>query len=359
METRYVAGICLERDGATIVVASHAHQDIMGETDPPIEVHAHDYEPWSIGSYSQAEAAIRGLVENVAAAYPLVGSVGVACYGPFVSLTPTDPTDGDYGLVCPLFSDMPFSGWNLHNDIRNMFLSAGFPESIKVTVNTDAHAFTMGEAFAAKNDPNHILVGILVTEGVGAGIVLGRTSLKCALHPEVGLVMSRFDKDDSLKPPPGDRLFSRGVGELANNAAMRDRYAREYEMSKDEVDDTHLTSWRDHHNWEFRAYYLAQLCLSCTAIISPHRIVLATNLDPRGTLLDDTRRFFCKLLEARYDDKEPFIGYPKIDEVNGFITAVSKLPFDPESEEQSSIGLRGAVGVALDAARAKRAQRRR
>lgn len=363
MERRVVAGIYIERTSLTVVVASHQHLDIKHPIGPGLSVEAFDKYEFQNKSQSAAEAALRDAAKDIASAFPKVYSIAVACFGPFVSLMRKSPS---YGKLHPNFGNEPLKGVNVHRLVREELIFSGLPKTIRVTAHTDANAFTVGEAIVGGNERNHVLVGVLATEGVGGGIVRGNSTYQSALHPELGLVMPRFDKDDWMKPTHGDRLFSRSIGELASNRAMRLRYAKEFGMIPKEVTGADLFSyadlvsnadlirWRDTKPWGFRSYYLAQLCFLCAALLTPHQIVVASDLDPSGTLLDDIRINFRHLSNAREGDNQPLIDYKQFRDPPRFIRSISRYSDPKLRDNVPEIALTGAYGCCLLAARVSR-----
>lgn len=62
------------------------------------------------------------------------------------------------------------------------------------------------------------------------------------------------------------------------------------------VKESELASLPDSHEvWDVVAYYLAQLCLAITYIVSPHVIVVSGGIIKRECLLPLTRKHFVKL----------------------------------------------------------------
>jgi hypothetical protein len=351
MKERVVAGLYIERDGVTAVVAFHPHLDILPLIGPSLRVETLDYYPFTNKEKASAEEVLLEATRDIAAAFPEVYSVAVACFGPFVSLMRRST---DYGLLHAEYGSDPFKGTNVYRLVRNELISSGLHTRIKVTTHTDANAFTLGEAVVRKNERNHILVGILATEGVGGGIVRGNSTYQSALHPELGLAMPRFDKDDPMKPPRGDRLFSRSIGELASNYAMRKRYASEFELAPKDVKNSDLEGWRDPKHWNFRSYYLAQLCFFCACFLTPHEIVIASDLDPKGTLVKDVRHFFNELKNARDIDGQPLLDYDEFRQTERFISPITPYSDPVMRDFEPDIGITGAYGACLLAARVSR-----
>ena len=230
-------------------------------------------------------------------------SVAIASYGPFRSLRRTDKEL--FGQVHEKVSHFPLRGFNLSHMFFRGIKESGGNEDAFITVHTDAEACALGEAIARDLPDDHLLHFILVTEGVGLGVISGRSILKSALHSEIGLLHVRFDARDPLKPARGTRLYSKSLSELADNASLR---RRAFHFSDGKVtSDDELELFPDETLWNLRAYYLAQACLASTVTLPPHKIVLGADIDHMNSIGSRaSRQFYAFLDERRIADQPAF-----------------------------------------------------
>lgn len=345
MQKSTVAGIYIERHRATMLGATYDPKDAFSPVGPQLTFTAYDERKWSPKNRDQALSELRLLARDVADKMPEVRSIALAGFGPFVSLKRTDR--GHFGRVHPLFGHEPFKDVRLYHLFAEELSEVGLSRLPLITVHTDANAFAIGEAMARDIPADHVMVSVLVTEGVGGGIVTGRSSFESALHPEMGLLHPRYDKDDKLKPEKSSHLFSHSIADLADNEALRKRCIHEY----GHVDFPNIS---DPKMWEMRAYYISQVCFSCTAILAPHHIVVAADIDPHNRLVPDTRRFFGYFMDNREGRGAPLLDYAELDDTHSFISAPQRLPFAELDGLPTSLALTGAAGMCLAAARVRR-----
>lgn len=341
-----VAGVYVERTGA-LALRAQAHT----RTDGVTELDYVDAEEMSWRSDDPDEAAskLKELCRLVgeSSGDDLAG-IALAGYGPFVSLMRSDP---DFGKLDDTAPHLPFRDQNLARLMRLGLASAGIREPQALRIHTDADACALGEAQARELPDDHLLCYLLVTEGVGLGIVRGRTLHSSALHPEIGMLHVRYDRRDPVKPSKADGvyLYSLSLAEGASNRSIRERLAlpdgKWGELS------SQATGRKEELIEELRAYYLAQGCLACAVILAPHQIVLGADHDPSDRLLEKTANAFGKFLSRRVGDEQPVFRYKQL-EKSGFIAAPTPIP------ALASLGtgprVTGAVGMCVAAARAER-----
>ncbi|KIC50978.1 ROK family protein [Tateyamaria sp. ANG-S1] len=364
MNRKVVAGVYIERDGVTVMCASHDDfllpkintDHVIPRMGPELRVEALDERKWHPKDSDSAIAAVQETVEDIVDAYPDIQSIAVAGFGTFVSLMRSNKEF--YGKVHEKFGHDPFKGINLHNLVRERLLTSNASCSAKVSVHTDAHAYTLGEAINRSNEKNHLLVGILCTEGIGGGIVRGNSTFQSALHPEFGLITPRIHHGDDILKKAGAAddpywAFSRSFGEVASTEAMRQRFAEDANVCYENVSNDDLLKLHERH-WEFRSYYLAQLCFICTSLLAPHGIVVASDLDPNGTLLDEVVGHFDRIAETRELDGQPMLDYEQYRKNPRFVSGLSMYRHDKLKSRKPSIPITGALGACLLAARVSR-----
>jgi predicted NBD/HSP70 family sugar kinase len=342
MNKRIVAGVYIERHQGTIVCLPA--QSGLDDDQAPYEMF--DFENvefeqlhWNPHKPAEAERGLKELANLLSKMESQPTSLAVSCYGPFVSL---DPRHSAYGQVDPERADEPLKGKNLAEIFRPALAKARGDHVGKLLIHTDANACALGEAVARNLPRTHALAFVLVTEGIGAGFVTGRAIHQSALHPEIGLLPVRVHADDPLRPELYEQAYARSANGLADNSALRERAGMMY---RNKV--RYISKISDDSFWDFRAYYLAQLCLAATAIVAPHQIIIACDIDPdKGDLVGRTARRFRRFLQNLQNEGNPVFKYPELDSIQ-FISASTPIPGLPIS---ASIAATGVMGMAYAAA---------
>jgi hypothetical protein len=341
-----VAGVYVERTGALALRAqARTPKDGVTELD---YIDAEEMS-WSPDDPNEATSKLKALCRRIGeASGDDLRGIALAGYGPFVSLMRSDPNFGQLDDTAP---HLPFRDQNLARLMRLGLASAGIREPQAMRVHTDADACALGEAQARDLPADHLLCYLLVTEGVGLGIVRGQTLHTSALHPEIGILHVRYDRRDPLKPSKEDGvyLFGLSLAEGASNLSIRERLALP-ESKWGELSGK-TTARKEEMIEELRAYYLAQACLACTVILAPHQIVLGADHDPSDRLLEKTANAFGKFLSRRVGDRQPVFRYKQL-ERSGFIAAPTPIP--ALAPLGTGPRVTGAVGMCLAAARAER-----
>jgi len=347
MTDNIVAGVYMERNGAMVIRA--AKRDKI----PWPEIEVLDYEDfhWDPNDPQEAEhylAEIGALLVESGAA---LRSVAVASYGPFVSLKRSSPS---YGIVHPKISDRPLRGQNWRELFHEGLVKQGAREDLLIRIHTDSNACALGEAVARDLPRDHVLAYLTVTDGVGLGVVTGREIRSSALHPEIGMLHVRYDKDDKLKPPKEANLYAGSLSSMADNRALLERQSAilgGVPTTKQMIRDI-----RSDRFWEMRAYYLAQACLATTVMLTPHQIVVEADIDavdmgPDYTAASLTRQKFYRLLEERRHEGAPVFEYDELSSRATFITGSTAIAgFD----DVAPFRVTGAIGMCQAAAMAKR-----
>lgn len=332
-----VAGVFIERNGATLICAA---SDSSGVPYPNLSFLIVHRIKWNSKNQEEVKRKLSDLCFHIADKCPPIQSLAISSPGPFVSLK---RDDSEYSMVHKKYGAKPFRGLNLCKFFTDELTKAKIIELPLISIMTDANAFSVGEAMARDLPPNEALYVILAIEDVGGGLVIGREVFNSALHGEIGLLHTRFINNDPLRPPEGSRLYSRSISELANNDSIRDRF-------EDLYPDQEFGSVSDPTIWDFRAYYIAQACLAVTAIIPPHQIVLATNLDPLGTFVRSTRAEIQNFWNTRELDERPVQDYAELKNWDTYIDGISPQLSPRLILEPTSIALTGAAGLCLTAA---------
>lgn len=253
------------------------------------------------------ETAVADLVAGVAAAAPgrRVAGVGIAAFGP-VDVEPTSPT---YGRV--LETNKP--GWTDFDLAPALARAFDAP----VAIDTDVNAAALAEQALGAGRGLHAVAYVTVGTGIGGGLAVAGTTLRGALHPEIGHLPLRRSPGDDLPSVCG---FHAGCAEgLAAGPAVRARLKGRELAEAPEVQAMIVD-------------YLGQLCAQLLLVWSPHRIVLGGGVMADAGLL-------------------PHIEQALRTELNGYGAArVAAAPGYLAAAELEHAGLEGAVLLARRAA---------
>lgn len=208
---------------------------------------------------------------------PPVDAIGVASFGP------VDLRDGSatYGSI----TSTPKPGWR-DTDVVGP-LRAAF--DVPVGFDSDVNGAALGEhRWGAARDLGTFVYVTLGT-GVGAGGMAGGRLLHGALHPEMGHLDVRRHPDDEH---PGSCPFHGDCLEgLASGPAIAERWGRPGTDL-----GPHLGRAVD-----LEAWYLAQLALAVTYVLSPQRIVVGGGVAGLPGLFEATRAVLAERIAGYLD----------------------------------------------------------
>lgn len=353
MGERTVAGILIERRKAYLVIAE---LEGTGKGSwPDISITASESYTLDRNDKAQTFKQLKNVVEDTAMFEPAVVCVGA--FGPFVSLKPEKldetgplPRRGTpkfekslanrYGRIDPDKGNEPLRGEPLFAHFREWLDDCGLGKT-RVYIDTDANACALGEAFLRDFEDGQLLVYLLVTEGVGAGLVNGRRIIQSALHPEIGLLPVRYHRDEPLMKP---NEFAGDLGLLASTTSIAQRFGNPL---KTLADVESLAVSPDRKIWSLQAYYLAQACIACTVILAPHKIVVATDADPDGRLVERIRHFAGHFRRLQ-QEFSPAFSYAELEE-RDFIDSPREIELGERAPEFGPF-YTGAIGMAVKAA---------
>lgn len=175
-----------------------------------------------------------------------VKAIGVGSFGPI---------DQRAGVV----TSTPKLGWQgfaLRDAIRTaLHVTVGF--------DTDVNAAVIGEARCGAHRGLRNLVYVTVGTGIGGGAVVGGLPLRGLGHPEMGHLLVRQHPDDPSGFDGVCPYHSSCLEGLACGPALEARWNTPANRLPPE-----------HAGWRIEAYYLAQLCMAVTLILSPEAILL-------------------------------------------------------------------------------------
>jgi len=306
-----VAGVFIERTGALLVSANAEKTDNL-------------FEQWDINNRNifevtwskknEVKHGIRLLGEFINNCNPSIDSVAVASYGPFESL---NPKNKKYAYIHKN-THAPLTGIKLKKEFTNIIGDHLKDKTApNLTFHTDVSACALGESILRQLNENEILGYLAVTNGIGIGIVHGRTILNSALHPEIGLIPVRLAEDDRLMDTssmPVEEGAFQYSGSLEELTGHKSTLARQLNFVSTSTDQKNKDNYNKLYN--LRAYYLAQACLSFVAINPPHYIVIGTDIDPRFDIEGRVRYFFKNFIDERLQAKQPMFEYDELQKPN-------------------------------------------
>ncbi len=211
-----------------------------------------------------------------------IAALGIGTFGP-VELDTGSPK---YGWI----TRTPKLEWVDTPLLPDMKEALGVPALIDTDVNAAALAeYELGAAKGLRS-----CAYVTVGTGIGAGLVVEGNLVHGLMHPELGHIPLRQEKDDPA--PEGFCPYHKGCLEgLANGPAIEKRWGRKAE-----------TLPPDHPAWKLEAEYLAQMCISLICTVSPEKIILG------GGVMQQKHLF--PLIRAIV--KERLNGYICKDEIN-------------------------------------------
>jgi len=232
--------------------------------------------------------------------------ISIASFGP-ISLNVHDP---DYGKILSAACEAKES-WTKRSLVKELAKKLGV--DLKYTyLHTDVTGSAMGELiYGTHCQKSSTLVYITVGTGVGIGVVVDGKPLKGKLHPEGGHVLVIKDERESQYPHfKGPCNYHRNcVENMITNNSIAERLG----CKIDELN----TFPDDHQVWDMIGFYLAQLCLSLTYIVSPHCIVIGGGiLKGRKSIFPAIRSYLLKLNAdyVKIADIEAYIREAEVEE---------------------------------------------
>lgn len=210
--------------------------------------------------------------------------MGIGSFGP-VDLDKTSPA---YGSI----TSSPKVAW------RNFPLLQQFKSAFRfpIAFDTDVNAAALGEARWGAGIGFSDFVYVTVGTGIGGGIISNNQLVHGLVHTEIGHMFVNHDTD--LDPFKGYCPYHKDCLEgLAAGPAINARWGTPAEKLPD-----------GHSAWNLEAYYLAQMAVNLTLVLSPQRIILGGGVCQHPGLLGLVHSNFKQLLNRYvqsplYDDK--------------------------------------------------------
>ena len=201
-----------------------------------------------------------------------VKALGIGSFGP-LDLHPSSPT---YGCIMR----SPKSEWSGFPLLRELRTALNVP----CAIDTDVNAAALAESVLGAGKGLNSLVYVTVGTGIGGGIILGGKLVHGMVHPELGHMLMRPARNDSM--PDGVCPFHRGCLEgLASGPAIEKRWGLSSRLMMP-----------DHPAWELEAEYLAQMCVNIILTVSPEIIVLGGGVMQQAHLFPRIRQRVVNLL---------------------------------------------------------------
>ena len=212
-----------------------------------------------------------------------VKALGIGSFGP-LDLHPASPT---YGCIMRS-PKVGWSGYPLLSELRKGL-------NVPCAIDTDVNAAALAESVLGAGKGKGSLVYVTVGTGIGGGLVLGGKLVHGLVHPEVGHMLMRAVRGDTM--PEGCCPFHTGCLEgLASGPAIEKRWGLSSRLMMP-----------DHPAWGLEAEYLAQMCVNLILTFSPEVIVLGGGVMQQAHLFPRIRERVIALLG----------GYVASDRVSG------------------------------------------
>lgn len=273
-------------------------------------------------------------------------SVGVACYGPFESLSRVERQKSlpSYGRLQSTSHGHRLGFKPLAKLFREGLTDANGRAPL-VTMETDVAAAVAGEIYLRTFQANgardktlddQVFAFVKVSLGIGAAFMRASTSWQGRLHPEAGQIMvprwtSGYDVIDEQEAEfvhagarnPGS------IEALASVGAINAR-CRPYTFNDLKQNPNHMM-------WQREAYYLAHMLWNLTCIVSPHAIVMGGRVMSVPGLIDRIRTAFSQIA-----GDASFPHYGELANLETYITICA----NPQGAEIGKPGVIGALCLA-------------
>ena len=227
-----------------------------------------------------------------------LSALGIGSFGP-LGVNPALP---NYGKILTT----PKKGWQ-GTDLISPFAKA-FP-GLKIAIDTDVNAAAVAEGKYGAAKDLHSYVYITIGTGIGGGVVIDNQIIKGHLHPEIGHLSIHQERADGFI---GVCPFHQNCIEgLASGEAIHQRWGARAE-----------TLPPDHPAWELQATYIASLCQTLSAVLSPQRIILGGGVMQQSHLLPMIRQKFLIKAGNYWQIPTDYLVTPALGSQAGLIGAI-------------------------------------
>lgn len=234
-----------------------------------------------------------------------LASIGFACFGP-LDPNPASPT---YGHILPT----PKPGWTNANVVG--LLKDAF--NVPIVFDTDVNGAALGEWHWGAAQGLDTFIYLTIGTGIGGGAYVEGKLLHGLIHPEMGHILLRHDRDKD--PFAGTCPFHGDCFEgLACGGAMEKRWGQPGE-----------TLSAEHPAWDLEAEYVAQALTNYTLTLSPQRIILGGGVGSVPHLLPKVRARTRELINGYIQSSiilehiETFIVNPGLCNRSGVLGAIA------------------------------------
>ena len=234
-----------------------------------------------------------------------LAAIGFACFGP-LDPNPASPT---YGYVLPT----PKPGWS-NADVVGM-LHKEF--DVPIVFDTDVNGAALGEWRWGKAQGLQTFIYLTVGTGIGGGAYVEGRLLHGLIHPEMGHLLLRHDREkdpfDGVCPFHGDCFEG-----LASGPALEKRWKLRAENFAP-----------DHPAWELEADYIAQALVDYVMTLSPQRIIIGGGVGSLEHLLPRVQKRTRELINgyvqspAILEQIESYIVNPGLGNRSGMLGALA------------------------------------
>ncbi|MBM4426328.1 MAG: ROK family protein [Chloroflexi bacterium] len=195
-----------------------------------------------------------------------LAGIGFACFGP---LDP-NPASKTYGHILPT----PKPGWSNADVVGILKKSFDIP----IAFDTDVNGAALGEWRWGKAQGLKTFIYLTVGTGVGGGAYVEGNLLHGLLHPEMGHITVKHNKEtdpfEGICPFHGDCLEG-----LASGVAIEQRWGQRGGTLPPE-----------HPAWELEADYIAQALANYALTLSPQRIIVGGGVGSLGHLMPKVQK---------------------------------------------------------------------
>lgn len=249
----------------------------------------------------EPQSTLRNAIEFFQKNLPPGGTLsrlGIASFGP----VGINPELANYGKILAT----PKIGWE-DTDLIATFLRA-FPH-LKINIDTDVNAAALAEGKHGAAKDLHSYVYITIGTGIGGGVVSNNQILSGHLHSEIGHLSIHQEKHDTFE---GACTFHRNCIEgLASGEAIFQRWGARAETLPPE-----------HPAWDIQASYIASLCQTLTAVLSPQRIILGGGVMQQPHLLPLVQQKFLTKAGDYWQLPTDYLETPSLGNKAGIIGAI-------------------------------------
>lgn len=238
-----------------------------------------------------------------------------------------------YGKISPSSQHTKLRELDIYSIVRNQLRAFGDPgDEVGVAIHTDVTCGALTESFfrrkRASNADDEIrrmeedtVVFLNLAEGIGGGVVINRSSLGSANHPEMGYLILQLDGTNDTTHPTSESAAAQASHKTQDKTTPNfvEKYASLPAILKHtgKVDLKEIGA----EDWQRVIGYIAQLCASITFAIGPHRIVLHGPIAEFSTKSAITEEPFSELVFEQMTpwlsiEGQQYVTYPEITQRN-------------------------------------------